>query len=114
MTKMEEICEKAMELFCERGYDNTPMSHIAKALDASKAILYHYFANKEALLFAIIDHRMEKYLTPLLDKAAQILDPDQRLRYFLKRYTQLLAGDRYARIVLHEAHSSLVQQRNAD
>lgn len=104
MSKKLEICEKAMELFCERGYDNTPMSHIAKALDASKAILYHYFSNKEELLFSIIDYQMEKYLSPILDHAASIADPEERLHYFIKHYTRLLASDSQARIVLHEAH----------
>lgn len=104
MSKKLEICEKAMELFCERGYDNTPMSHIAKALDASKAILYHYFSNKEELLFSIIDYQMEKYLSPILDHAAAIADPEERLHYFIKSYTRLLASDSQSRIVLHEAH----------
>jgi AcrR family transcriptional regulator len=104
MTKKEEIIEKAMALFCERGYDNTPMSHIAKAIDASKAILYHYFPNKEELLFSIIHHQMEKHLTPILEEASAIKAPDERLRFFLKNYTRLLAGDSNARIVLHEAH----------
>ena len=104
MSKKLEICEKAMELFCERGYDNTPMSHIAKALGASKAILYHYFANKEELLFFIIDYQMEEKLSPILDHAAAIADPEERLRYFIKNYTLLLVGDRQSRIVLHEAH----------
>lgn len=104
MPRKEEICEKAMELFYERGYDNTPMSQIAKALDASKAILYHYFPNKEELLFAIIERRMEQFLMPILDAAARIPEPDRRLCFFLQRYTKLLAGDRHARVVLHEAH----------
>lgn len=104
MSKKLEICEKAIALFCERGYDNTPMSHIAKALNVSKAILYHYFANKEELLFSIIDHQMEKDLSPLIDRAAAIADPEQRLRYFLKAYTKLIAGDSNSRVVLHEAH----------
>ena len=104
MSKKLEICDKAIELFCERGYDNTPMSHIAKALDVSKAILYHYFSNKEELLFSIIDYQMEKYLSPLIDQAAAIADPEQRLRYFLKNYTRLIASDSNSRVVLHETH----------
>ncbi len=104
MSKKLEICEKAMALFCERGYDNTPMSHIARALGASKAILYHYFSNKEELLYFIIDYQMEKHLSPMLDEAAAIAEPEERLRYFIKNYTRLLANDSQSRIVLHEAH----------
>lgn len=104
MSKKLEICEKAMELFCERGYDNTPMSHIAKALGASKAILYHYFSNKEELLFSIIDYQMEKKLSPILDHAAAIADPEDRLDYFIRSYTRLMANDSMSRIVMHEAH----------
>ncbi|BBO86582.1 TetR/AcrR family transcriptional regulator [Desulfosarcina ovata] len=118
MSKKVVICEKALDLFCERGYDNTPMSHIAKAIGASKAILYHYFSNKEELLFSIIEYQMEKYLTPILDDAAQIEDPEQRLRYFIKGYTRLLANDSRSRIMVHEAHrldpehSKIIQARH--
>lgn len=104
MSKKLEICDEAIKLFCERGYDNTPMSHIAKALDVSKAVLYHYFSNKEELLFSIIDYQMEKYLSPLIDHAAVIADPEQRLRCFLKSYTKLIASDSNSRVVLHETH----------
>lgn len=104
MSKKREICEKAMELFCERGYDNTPMSHIAKAVGASKAILCHYFSNKEELLFFIIDRSMEEKLSPILDHVAAVADPEEKLRYFIKKYTLLLSSDRQSRIVLHEAH----------
>jgi AcrR family transcriptional regulator len=113
LTKKVQICEKALALFGERGYDNTPMSHIAKAVDASKAILYHYFSNKEELLFSIIDHQMETYLTPIIENAATIADPELRLRTFLKNYTRLLAGDSKSRIVLHEAHRLNDEHLNA-
>ncbi|MDK9697981.1 MAG: TetR/AcrR family transcriptional regulator [Siculibacillus sp.] len=58
--KRETILKKSAELFARAGYDGTSLTDIAKACGTSKALLYHYYANKEALLCDIIrDHLQE-------------------------------------------------------
>jgi AcrR family transcriptional regulator len=103
MLSKEEICDVAVKMFVEHGYDNTPMSGIARAAGLSKAGLYHHFPSKEDLLFYIIDHLMEQDLMPILDRAEAIDDPRERLEYFVKEYTQLLIAKGNARVVIHEA-----------
>ena len=98
-----QIAEKATKLFLERGYDSTPMSAIAKATGISKAHLYNYFANKEDLLFHIIKTTMHDEFNLILAAAEEISDPEERLRYFVRAYTDLLTEDGRARIIVHDA-----------
>jgi AcrR family transcriptional regulator len=98
-----QIAENATKLFLERGYDHTAMSAIAKATGISKAHLYNYFANKEDLLFHIIKTTMHDEFNLILEAAEEISDPEERLRYFLRAYTDLLTEDGRARIIVHDA-----------
>jgi TetR/AcrR family transcriptional regulator, cholesterol catabolism regulator len=48
-----QILRKAEELLARGGFHDMTMDSIAEALDVSKSGLYHYFKQKEDLLFAI-------------------------------------------------------------
>lgn len=48
------ILDNAAELFSERGYTATSMADIASTADISKAAIYHYFENKEALFTELL------------------------------------------------------------
>ena len=55
--KRKVILKASAELFAEHGFDRASMNQIALACGVSKALVYHYYANKDALLFDIIrDH----------------------------------------------------------
>jgi AcrR family transcriptional regulator len=51
----QTILQKAFIIFLEKGYYGTSISDIQNELDIGRATLYHHFANKEELFFAIID-----------------------------------------------------------
>jgi len=103
METKEKIYLKAAELFREKGYDNTPMSHIARELGLSKAGLYHHYLNKESLLADVINNTNEKNVIPIIEEAEKIFDPEKRLAYFLKNFTKLLASDASSSIAVHDA-----------
>ena len=103
MDKREQIYEKALELFIENGYDQTPLSQIAHELNLTKAGLYHYFQSKEELLFFLHQHNMEINFIPVLDAAEKIADPEKRIAYFLKHYTESsLTKSAAAKVLIHE------------
>ena len=101
--RVEEACEAALKLFLERGYDNTPMSLIAKELGLTKAGVYHHFESKEHLLYVIHKNTMERLLLPVIEKAEKVSDTEQRLRSFVLEYARLLTRDPSARILISEA-----------
>ena len=78
--KQRAIVESAAQVFAEQGMDKASMSQIAQQAQVSKALLYHYYPSKDALIFAIIITHLEE-----LDEAIQAADdpalpPHQRLR----------------------------------
>jgi AcrR family transcriptional regulator len=102
MQMRKAIYEKALELFIQRGYDNTPLSHLAKVLGLSKAGLYHYFDSKEQLLFQIHHYQLEKDILPLIEEAKRISDPEKRLTYFLRAYSRNFATNKSAQVLVRE------------
>jgi TetR/AcrR family transcriptional regulator len=77
--KRQTILDRSATLFARNGYDRTSMAEVASACGVSKALLYHYYASKETLLFDILhDHLQE-----LLNAAGAVdrtLAPRARLR----------------------------------
>jgi AcrR family transcriptional regulator len=52
--KRRSILDRSAELFSEHGYDRASMNRIAEACGVSKANLYHYYKDKNELLFDVI------------------------------------------------------------
>ncbi len=96
------ICENALTLFLEQGYDNTALSQVAKACGITKAGLYHYFNNKELLLYEVHRLHVENNFTPLLDEIESIEDPNLRLELFTRHYIALITRDPSARLLVQE------------
>src|ERR1700722_4381640 len=103
LDRVDEVVEVALQLFLERGYDNTPMSLLAKRLGLTKAGIYHHFASKEDLLFLVHQTAMERGLKPVFDAAAREAEPQQRLRAFLYEHARMLALDPAAMLLIREA-----------
>jgi AcrR family transcriptional regulator len=58
--KRQAILHRSAELFAEYGYSGTSITMIAEACGVSKALLYHYYPDKVAVLFDILfDHLNE-------------------------------------------------------
>jgi TetR/AcrR family transcriptional regulator, cholesterol catabolism regulator len=103
MDKRQEIYEKALELFISQGYNQTPLSKIANALQITKAGLYHYFSSKEELLFFIHERNMKKDLIPIIEAAEKISDPKERISYIITKYTESsMARDPSQKMLIHE------------
>ena len=78
-SKRRAILRHSAALFAKNGYDRTSMAEVAAGCGVSKALLYHYYAGKETLLFDIL----RAHLQDLLDAIAAVdqkLEPEPRLR----------------------------------
>ncbi len=62
------ILNNAAGFFAENGYDRSSMSKLANACGVSKALIYHYYNSKDALLFDIV----ETHLTSLRDTISEV------------------------------------------
>jgi len=59
----KRITEVAVRLFAERGFDNVPVTEVARAADVSEATVFNYFPSKEDLVY----QGMAAYENTLLD-----------------------------------------------
>ena len=78
-TKRRAILERAAELFAGRGYSRTSMAEIAGACGVSKALLYHYYANKEQLLLDLLEAHFTRLLAAVEAADDALLAPKDRL-----------------------------------
>ena len=52
--RRELILEAALEVFSEKGYKGSTITHIAEKAGINRGLIYHYFTNKEDLYKSII------------------------------------------------------------
>lgn len=69
--RRDEILEVAAACFARQSYPAASMSGIAAACGASKALLYHYYQSKEAMLFDLLERYTRKLLDLLRHTQAQ-------------------------------------------
>ncbi|MEU0269901.1 TetR/AcrR family transcriptional regulator [Nocardioides sp. NPDC006303] len=75
----ERILDAAGELFVERGVDKPGMDEVARAAGCSRATLYRYFENRQALIYAFA-HREARLITKQVAQvAAEVSDPRSRV-----------------------------------
>jgi AcrR family transcriptional regulator len=58
--RRQEILDRAIEVFRQRGADGTSLRRIAESIGVSHAALLHYFDSREQLLVAVYDHAAAK------------------------------------------------------
>lgn len=77
--KREAILHRAAVVFARDGYDRASMAMLAAECGVSKALLYHYHASKEALLFDIIHDHLQALVDAVEGADDENLAPEARL-----------------------------------
>jgi AcrR family transcriptional regulator len=116
----EEILQRASLLFYERGYGATSIRDIAEAVGLSSSTMYHHFANKQDVLYAIVSRFMTDFVeatVPVLRDTA--VSPTERIRRIVRlhieisddRRPELLIGNpiRYALDPAQQEHATALQ-----
>jgi TetR/AcrR family transcriptional regulator len=100
------ILARAAELFATQGYAATSMNEVARACGLSKPALYHYFADKYALLLDIADRHVSRLVATVEDTLASTategVDASVRLRRLIERLVGEYADAQHAHRVLTE------------
>jgi AcrR family transcriptional regulator len=82
----DNILAMAARLFAERGYAAGSIADLAAACGISKALLYHYYRDKEQLLFDIADRYIDSLQQIVDEVAAEGLAPREHLRRLIERF----------------------------
>ena len=77
--KRVAIADMAAIVFAEEGYDRTSMSRLASRCGVSKALLYHYYTSKEAMLYDIIAAHLEELIEAVEAADQPDAAPEKRL-----------------------------------
>ena len=80
------ILQSAAELFAARGYASSSMASLAGARGMSKALLYHYYRDKQHILFDIANSYMDTLLAIVAEVEAQKLPAAERLHTLIARF----------------------------
>ena len=78
-SKQRSILASAAAVIAEAGIENASMSQIAERADVSKALLYHYYSSKSALIFDIVHNHLTELDRALEDADNKGQDPEKRL-----------------------------------
>lgn len=101
--KFNHICKTSSQLIHQKGFANTTMRDIAKATGMSLGGLYHYFDNKEDLLFKILKNYMDLTLSGLEEGLTSLSSPRAQIAFLLQRHIHIYVGHYYeAKCLLHE------------
>ncbi|MGA2677535.1 MAG: TetR/AcrR family transcriptional regulator, partial [Methanobacterium sp.] len=90
--RRKDIINAAEKLFFDRSYDNVSMNDIAKEVELSKATLYLYFDNKEALFFIIVLRGVRILNTMIKEKVDERETGIEKLIAFRKAYTDFVSN----------------------
>ncbi|MBK4216470.1 TetR family transcriptional regulator [Paracoccus caeni] len=112
--KQRSILDNAALVFAEQGMEKASMSQVAVQAQVSKALLYHYYPGKDALIFAIITTHLEE-----LDEAIEAADdaalpPEQRLRKLVGTVLESYRGADNQHKVQLNASSALSDEQKAE
>jgi AcrR family transcriptional regulator len=83
--KQRLILDGAARVFADMGMDKASMALVAQSCGVSKALLYHYYTSKDALIFDIIHSHLAELETALAAADRPDLPPQDRLRLLVRQ-----------------------------
>lgn len=94
------IMVAAAELFAGKGFHNASMAAIAAACGVSKPLLYHYYRDKEHLLFDIADNYIDHLLDVVIQVEAQQLGAEEQVAALISGFLEEYGRSQSHHIVL--------------
>jgi AcrR family transcriptional regulator len=88
------IYEQALELFREKGFEQTTMRDIAAKAGVALGAAYYYFSGKEAIVLAFYHEMQESSHDSILEAMAGHKKLKDRIRVVLEKRLELLAPNR--------------------
>ncbi len=78
--RKQEFIKVSVNLFVEKGYENTTVDDIAARMNVAKGLFYYYFKSKDAVLYAFLDSFIVEYYNDLQEAMCRDFEtPVQRL-----------------------------------
>lgn len=88
------IYDSALQLFREKGFEQTTMRDIARQADVALGAAYYYFSSKEAIVLAFYHEVQEASDRAILDAMAECRKLKDRIHCVLEKRLELLTPNR--------------------
>lgn len=83
--RINEITQAAIEVFLEKGYENTTMEVIAQKAGISKGGLYHYFPSKDMVL-VFANEKISEKVAEIMMSAQKCSSVREGLMHYMENY----------------------------
>lgn len=107
------ILEAAARLFAQNGFRGASMAELARACGVSKPLLYHYYRDKEHLLFDIADSYMGRLMAIVAEVHTHRLPRQEHLRALVGRFMREYEHSQAQHVVLVQDVKFLSESRRA-
>ena len=77
--KRQGILSRSAALFAQHGYTGTSITMIAEACGVSKALMYHYYNSKDAVLFDLLQDHLQNLVAVVEAAARSAGKPEEKL-----------------------------------
>lgn len=98
--KQQLILDRAAVLFADKGFAGTSMATIAQICNSSKALIYHYYPSKEALLFDMLQSHVDLLLKTANEVLQNEVSAEAKLRKLLRSFMEIYVTSRAKHVVL--------------
>ena len=100
LERQQGILDAAAAMFAKHGFNGTTIAALADSCGVSKALLYHYYDSKEALLYDMLLVHC-KLLSETASNATKESDkPEEQLRSLVRALMELYMSSRDKHVVL--------------
>ena len=82
----ERLIKASIDLFYKKRYLNSPIREIGEEAGVNPSLVYHYFKNKEEILFIIIERFSRHLISALQEIQSEESDPVEALRKMIFRH----------------------------
>lgn len=92
----EEVLERAMEVFWQKGYEGTSVQDLTSATGLGRGSLYGAFGDKEQLFLKVLDRYADKFQAEIV-KQLDRPDPYQALEGMFEVMIERMSNPKYPR-----------------
>lgn len=106
--KRDAVLETAVRMFNEKGFRATSIDQVAVALNVTKPTIYHYFSNKDEILFECVRKGLQVTLDAAQKVEKQGGDGLERLKALIHDYA-VIATEPFGKCVTRTADHDLTE-----
>ena len=90
LTHRRQIQKAAIKVFAEKGYHSATLEEITTEAEFSKGALYHYFKNKEDLLYSLLDDGLTEMHNILMENLNSSKSLRDEIHEFIEEFLMFL------------------------